>query len=168
MPRSKTRSPSSGPPDHVFFTDRNLGKKLPAILIAAGLRVEIHHDYFAEKDGTDSTPDEEWLQFVGNRGWILLTLDKRMNYRSRQKDQLMESGVRAFLFTGQATAERHAANFLRSLPRIVRFLRRHQGPFIAKLRLPSRGDEEKGRAGSVEMWTSYDEWSDRRSRGGPT
>lgn len=162
MPRSGTRSPSSGPPDHVFFTDRNLGKKVPAILRGAGLKVESHLDHFTEKDGTDSTPDEEWLPFVGRRGWILLTLDKRMNYRARQKDQIMMSGLRAFLFTGQATGERHAQNFLRSLPRIARFLARHEGPFIAKLRLSSERDEAMGRPGSVEMWTSSEQWHGRR------
>lgn len=32
---------------YVFFTDRNLGKQFPAILAAAGLTVERHHDLFA-------------------------------------------------------------------------------------------------------------------------
>jgi hypothetical protein len=53
----------------VFFTDRDLGKRFPEILSAAGLLVEPHSDHFQP-----STPDEEWLETVGRRGWIELAV----------------------------------------------------------------------------------------------
>jgi len=47
----------------VFFTDRDLGKRFPAILASAGLDVERHHDLFPP-DGSD----EQWLEYVGTQG----------------------------------------------------------------------------------------------------
>ena len=40
----------------VWFTDRDLGKRFPEILTAAGLTVERHHDLFPPYG-----PDEQWL-----------------------------------------------------------------------------------------------------------
>jgi hypothetical protein len=49
----------------VYFTDRDLGKKFPEILRAAGLSVERHADHFRH-----DTPDEVWLRETGKKGWI--------------------------------------------------------------------------------------------------
>ncbi|MGH9203417.1 MAG: hypothetical protein ACRD2A_19515 [Vicinamibacterales bacterium] len=86
----------------VFFTDRDLGKRFPEILAAAGLKVERHADYFSP-----ATPDEEWLQRVGERGWIAVTHDRRIRYKpnelgrahpnwreTREVLELFRSGIR--------------------------------------------------------------------------
>jgi hypothetical protein len=57
----------------VYFTDRDLGKLFPEILRAGGLEVERHADHFGDK-----TPDEDWLQEIGKRGWIAITHNKRI------------------------------------------------------------------------------------------
>ena len=44
----------------VFFTDRDLGKRFPEILAAAGLTVKRHDDLFPP-----NCPDEQWLAHVG-------------------------------------------------------------------------------------------------------
>jgi hypothetical protein len=46
-----------------FFTDRDLGKRFPEILEAAGLAVERHADHFAP-----DTRDEDWL--LRRCGWL--------------------------------------------------------------------------------------------------
>jgi hypothetical protein len=43
----------------VFFTDRDLGKQFPAILAAAGLKVERCVDHFP-----DDCPDHVWLREI--------------------------------------------------------------------------------------------------------
>ena len=63
----------------VFFTDRDLGKRFPEILRAAGLTVERHADHFAH-----DCPDEDWLQSVGRRGWIAITHDSRIRYKPNE------------------------------------------------------------------------------------
>jgi len=44
----------------IYFTDRDLGRKFPGILAAAGLVVERHEALFPP-DGTD----EQWLEYCG-------------------------------------------------------------------------------------------------------
>ena len=57
----------------VYFTDRDLGKRFPEILTAAGLAVERHHDLFAP-DGTD----EQWLEYCGTRNRVAVTHNERI------------------------------------------------------------------------------------------
>jgi len=79
---------------HVFFTDRNLGRKFGQVLRAAGLTVEQHGDHFAH-----DCPDEEWLEGVGAHGWVAiafgfwLSLDgpRIQNSRSRSSQRFLES-----------------------------------------------------------------------------
>lgn len=52
----------------VFFSDRDLGRKFAEILREAGLNVARHADHFAY-----DCPDEQWLQGVGERGWVAIT-----------------------------------------------------------------------------------------------
>jgi hypothetical protein len=65
-------APDRGVALHVFFVERSLGRRVVAdALRQAGVRVEIHADYFA-----DRTEDPVWLSQVGPRGWIVLMKDK--------------------------------------------------------------------------------------------
>jgi len=70
--RSKKRSAtsSSKPLDEiVFFIDRSLGRKAVATALrSAGARVEVHDDHLPQ-----DAKDEEWLQYVGARNWVVLT-----------------------------------------------------------------------------------------------
>lgn len=53
----------------VYFTDRDLGKRFPDILTAAGLAVERHHALFPP-DGSD----EQWLEHCGRNGSLWMSL----------------------------------------------------------------------------------------------
>ena len=57
----------------VYFTDRDLGKQFPGILAQSGFAVERHDQHFAY-----DAADEKWLRFVGERGWIAVTHDRRI------------------------------------------------------------------------------------------
>lgn len=63
------RSSTKEPPEPVFFTDRDLGPTVAAMLRAGGMRIEAYHEHFA----LDNVPDTEWLRFIGGRGWIALS-----------------------------------------------------------------------------------------------
>lgn len=148
----------SGPqPDHVFFTDRDLGKMVPRILREAGLRVERHDDHFAP-----TTTDEEWLAEVGRRGWVALSHNKRIRYVSRETEALMNAGVRAFMLIGKAPHRELAENFVASIRRIENFLDQHRGPFIAKVYRPSGEKAGGGVPGRVSMWLTLEEWVEGR------
>jgi hypothetical protein len=73
----------------------------------------------------------------------------------------MRFGARALILRGGASPQVLAENFVRTYPRIVRFLRQHQEAFIAKVYRNDR-DATKG-GGRVEMWLSYRDWLKDRS-----
>lgn len=79
---------------------------------------------------------------MGQHGWIVLTKDHRIRYRNLERAALIKAGVGAFILTsGDLSGEEMAQIFVKALPAISRFLRRHKRPFIAKI----------GRNGSVAM-----------------
>lgn len=80
-----------------YFTDRDLGKKFPEILRAAGLQVERHADHFQH-----DTPDEEWLREIGNRRWIAVTHDARIRYKPNEKRAVVENRVALLVIVGHA------------------------------------------------------------------
>ena len=123
--------PSGGVAPPVFFLDRNLGRYTVAqALRQAGAHVEIHDDYFPK-----DAKDEAWLHDVGQRGWIILTKDKRIRYRSHERTALLQANGRAFVIVARGDMAAHdvAEILLRALPAIHRFLARHAAPFIASV-----------------------------------
>jgi len=78
-----------------YFTDRDLGRKLPEALKAHGLVVETHDDHFGPQ-----TPDDEWLEKVGVNGWLAITRDGRIRYSPLALRVLMQSGARLFVLVG--------------------------------------------------------------------
>ena len=83
----------------------------------------------------------------------------------------MEAGVRAFMLIGDPRpnppGEKSvftrdlATSFVRTMPQILRFLRRHPGPWIAKLYRPSpRSDPQT--PGEIRMWLTLQAWLKER------
>ncbi|MCH7859805.1 MAG: hypothetical protein IID14_08915 [Candidatus Marinimicrobia bacterium] len=93
----------------VFFTDRDLGNSFPQILRNAGINVEQHGDHFA-----DDAKDEEWLMEIGRRGWLVITHDKRIRYRTNQRDAVMRAGVGLWILTGHTATHELATNFIQN------------------------------------------------------
>jgi PIN like domain len=81
----------------VYFTDRDLGKRFPEILKSNGLKVERHSDHLAP-----DTPDAEWLEVVGERGWVALTHDRRIRYKTNERDAVVRHGVALLVVVGAA------------------------------------------------------------------
>ena len=103
----KSRKPSavssSKPPEPlVFFIDQSLGqKKIPEALRKAGAAVEVHGDYF-----TPDERDEVWLTEVGQKGWVVLTKDRKIRYRAIEQAALIKGRVAAFVLSaGNLTGE---------------------------------------------------------------
>ena len=86
-------------------------------------------DYF-EAD----VPDEEWLRFVGQKGWLAITKDKRIRYRTPALDVIKKEKVKLFIFTrGNLTGTEMAEILTKAIPRIKRFLAKHEPPFIVTM-----------------------------------
>jgi PIN like domain len=137
----------SGEP--VFFTDRDLGKKFPEILRAAGLKVERHVDHFQH-----DTPDEEWLREIGRQAWIAITHDGRIRYKPNELATVMQHGVALLVVIGHAPYPELARAFVATVPRILNFIERHEPPYNAKVYRPSPGDiaDDPLAPGRIELW----------------
>ena len=145
--------------DYTFFIDADLSDSaFHTVLAEAGVRFEKHSDHFVE--GTD---DLVWLTKAGEHGWVVLSHNKKLRRNSAQTERLMQYGLRAFMLIGDPRpnppGQRSvftldlARNFVRTLPAVLRFLRRYEGPWIAKLYRPSQIEEgSEPRAGSIQMW----------------
>lgn len=50
--------------------------------------------------------DEVWLPIVGKQEWVVIMRDKRIRYRTHERDALMDAGLRTFVL-------RRAGNYTR-------------------------------------------------------
>lgn len=133
----------------VYFTDRDLGKQFPARLREAGLQVERHTDHFEP-----NTPDAEWLQAVGQRGWVVITHDERIRYKANELAAVVQHGVALLVVVGHAPYPQLAEHFVHTLPRIEAFVAAHKPPFIAKVYRPTPTELNRraDTPGTVVLW----------------
>lgn len=112
----------------VFFVDRSLGSAdLAGALRQAGVAVEVHDDHFPQ-----NAPDEQWLDAVGKRGWVVLTKDGRIRRRPMELDALLGAHVAAFVLTaGRVGSAQVVSAFTAALPSMIRTVRTRTKPLIA-------------------------------------
>lgn len=137
----------------VFFTDRDLGKRFPEILSAAGLSVERHADHFAH-----DCPDETWLEEIGRRGWIAVSHDGRIRYKPNELAAVMQHRVALLVVIGHAPYPQLAQAFVATRHRIFAFLDRYDPPFIAKVYRPSASEvaADLDAPGNIVLWHPVD------------
>lgn len=133
----------------VFFTDRDLGKKFPALLRDAGLSVERHADHFPQ-----DMPDPDWLREIGQRGWIAITHDGRIRYKPNERAAVVEHRVALLVVVGKAPYPQLALSFIATRARILHFIKQHQAPYIAKVYRGSVASaaENAMTPGRIELW----------------
>lgn len=146
-------------PDLTLFTDEDTGfcqhHCLPKILIEAGLKVECLGDHFPR-----STPDHEWLQFCGERGWIGVTHDKSIRRDERSMVALAQGGAQVVTLIGVWTHTELGTNFVNSIFVIERHLKREPAPCLVKLHMATPQNRERGRSGKVEVYRTKGEIMD--------
>lgn len=107
-----------------------MGRKLASALAQAGVRAINHDAVFQRQD----TPDEEWLARAGAEGWVVITKDKLIRKRPIERQALLSSGVRAFVFSGgNLSGIEMAESISRALPRMLRLIASTPPPFIARI-----------------------------------
>jgi PIN like domain len=133
------------PREDVYFTDRDLGRKFPETLKAAGLVVVTHDDEFGPL-----TPDDEWLAKVGANRWLGITRDARIRYSPLALRVLMQTGARLFVLVGNLTTEECADLVIGNRRKIESLAASEPGAFIAKIRRDG-----------VHLWISLEGWKKR-------
>ena len=143
----------------VFFTDRDLGKRFPEILAAAGLTVERHHELFPP-DGSD----EQWLEHCGRSARVAITHNARIRHTPNELAAVVRHRVSLLVVIGKAPYPNLARNFVATMPRITAFLDENAAPYIAKVYRPPVSDlaRDPSAPGSIVLWYPK---SPRESRG---
>lgn len=133
----------------VYFTDRDLGKRFPEILSAAGLTVERHSDLFLP-DGSD----EQWLEHCGRNGRIAISHNKRIRYTPNELAAVVRHRVPLLIAVGQAPFADLAQNFVATLSRIESFLDEYSPPYIAKVYRAAASELaiDRDAPGSIVYW----------------
>lgn len=93
---------------------------------AAGARVEVHIDHFAQ-----DAADVDWIPEIGRRGWVLITKDEHIRRNPLERIAYEEAGLRGFVVTGKDMAGSALAGLLvHSLPGMIRRAANRPGPLL--------------------------------------
>ena len=113
-----------------LFLDRSLGRHIIADrLRREGIKVEVHDDYLP-----NTAPDEEWIALVGERGWVALTKDKRIRYRTAEIRSVVANAARVIVIqVNNAKGSDIAEVLVRGRRRIARFTAKREAPFVAAI-----------------------------------
>lgn len=94
-----------------------------------GIKHQRHGQHFPP-----GTQDTDWLPFVGEKGWTLITKDKRIRFNDLEKATVIDYRVREFYFTsGNYSGADMATMLIEALPEIIRLYRKQAPPFIASI-----------------------------------
>lgn len=113
----------------VFFLDHNIGgRRVAQALRDVGTHCEVLRECFEE-----DASDEQWLAEVGQRGWYVLTKDKRIALRLNELQALREANVGAFVLSSDGLSGTQIIQvILAVLPKMRSFIHNNPRPFIAK------------------------------------
>lgn len=83
---------------------------------------------------TDSTKDRVWLKKAGEKGWLVITKDKRIRHRKAEFEMVIKHKVKMFTLTsGNLTGDEMAEVIIKAIPKIHKFLQKNLPPFIATI-----------------------------------
>jgi len=136
--KSKRRSSASSlaPPDSfIFFTDANLGRRVvPGALRAAGEEVKVYDELFSP-----GLVDREWLRIAGEKEWIVLSNDSKIDDHRSQMMELLAAQLRVFVsVSGKSRGTKLANIFVKALPRMKQLCQKHNRPFVAQVHANGR------------------------------
>ena len=131
--KSKKRYGASLKPLHealTFFIDRSLGKNIiSGRLRSEGVNVEVHDEHFAM-----NAPDEEWISSVARSGWVTVTKDRNIRYRTHELSSIRENAARVIVIRMKhGTGPEMAELLWRSMSRIASFVAATPAPFVATI-----------------------------------
>ncbi len=116
-----------------FFFDNNVSKKIVEGLKAFGEEVVYLQDKFLE-----DSPDIEWLQYVGEKGLVLITRDEKVRWNPAEITAIKKFKVVTFFLGGKNLNRcKLIQQVVKNWPRIKELSEKTQPPFA--YRIPPTG-----------------------------
>jgi predicted nuclease of predicted toxin-antitoxin system len=81
-----------------FFFDNNISLNMARAMELLDIECCVRH---LQEQFEEGTKDEEWLPFVGDNGYILVTRDKKITKRKGELEAYKRHKVGAFILTGK-------------------------------------------------------------------
>ena len=117
--------------DFILYLDENLDNCQPILdaLLSSGVRHCRHRDFFPR-----GTRDEEWLAYVAERAWVVLTKDKRNRYNEIERQALRRHRVREFYFgSGNFTGAEMAEALVSAIAGMRDLCRTYNAPLVGSI-----------------------------------
>jgi hypothetical protein len=157
----------------ILYFDRCAGKRLPeamALLKLENVKSVYHHNTPRHKIGlggnnrktplfTPAEKDDTWLEFVGSRGWVVFSQDRKFHRKGFEHEMhaLRHFNVGCFyLWGGSAKTPDRALVFLKAYEKILKAIQETPRPFIyditksGKLKRVDINEKARGRAKAKE------------------
>ena len=78
----------------MIFIDRSIPRR-----VAEAVKKMRGDVIWLEDEFRHDVPDEEWLAAAGQRGWLVITHDRKIRTRPGERRAIMENGVGCFIMT---------------------------------------------------------------------
>ena len=117
--------------DFILYLDENLDNCKPIMeaLTDSSVKFECHHDHFVR-----GTADEDWLPFVAERSWVVLTKDKRNRYNEFERESVRRFKVREFYFgRGDFSGTEMAQALKLALDEMRNICRSYSAPLVGSI-----------------------------------
>jgi len=112
-----------------FYFDRNIGKRLPEALVHLQPPFDVR---WHQKEGfRHDMPDDEWMEIVGPKGWIVLSQDWKFHLREVEIEAVKQHSIKCFYLPGSgATKWDTYCQLIRSHKRLMELADAEVAPFI--------------------------------------
>lgn len=110
-----------------LFFDENIPQGIAVALRA--LNHDVTHVY---DEGLKSAQDPEIFSYVGSRGWVLVTRDKKIRKRPHERAAYRAAGIGVFIYMGSAerTLDEQMGLVLRTIEDIEKTAGRERPPYV--------------------------------------
>ena len=120
-----------------LFWDRNLGTAIPTALQTLNPSHLMTRYYFEMYPNTDNLPEDGdalWLEDVGELGWFVISQDRRLHRRARERAALMRYNVGCFYLWGANASKWDTFRcFSLAYDRIVEAMNNATRPFLYRI-----------------------------------
>jgi hypothetical protein len=143
---------------HEIFLDRTHGKSMSAMLRRAGFTVHHIFEVYPNKEH-ETIEDPVWIKMCGEKGWIAVSGDKRLETVPENRQAVIESKLKAFILTdSNSKPEVWAAAIIVGHFRMDEIIDGNNGPFFVNV--GKRSDGHVARLRLPPGYTAPDEESD--------
>jgi hypothetical protein len=116
-----------------IFLDRTHGKAMAAMLRRVGIDVKTIYQVYPKKKH-QSVKDPQWIAKCGEKGWIAISGDKRIEKNVENKQAVIDAKCKIFLLTDtNSLPEEWASAIILGREKISNVVRKNEGPFFATI-----------------------------------